>query len=133
MNATVTTLQIVICLAVPMTVLLAARRSQTRRGGHGGSDAGSWPGDSGYDGGDSGHHHHGGSDGHSGHSSDSGAGDSGSDGGGGGDKCCVCETAEAKLCLCRSTFRLVLRNKLAVWNCLKSEFFLLHPAVHFNI
>jgi bacterioferritin-associated ferredoxin len=38
-----------------------------------------------------------------------------------------------KLCLCRSTFRVVLRNPRAVWNCLKSGFFLLHPSVHFNI
>jgi hypothetical protein len=75
MFAPMQALPIVIGIGV-LSVFIAVRQSQKRRGR---SDAGSWSGDTGYDGGD---HHHGGGDGHS---ADAGSGDSGGGGDGGGD------------------------------------------------
>jgi bacterioferritin-associated ferredoxin len=41
--------------------------------------------------------------------------------------------AESRLCLCRSHFRAVLDWLAAVWNCFKTRFFLLHPAIVLHI
>jgi hypothetical protein len=81
---------------VGVTALLCyvvTRQSQNRRVSRTSSGDSSWSADTGYDAGDSGHHHHGASADHSGsdHSGPSGGGDSsgggdagGGDGGGGG-------------------------------------------------
>jgi hypothetical protein len=81
MNATMATLQITIGLTA-LIALVALRRSEKGRANRRSSGDGPWSGDSGYDGGDSGHHH-GGDHAGSGHSS---GGDSGGGSDGGGDQ-----------------------------------------------
>ena len=86
----VTDAMIIFGIAVGVTALfcyVVVGQSQNRRVNRTSSGDSSWSADTGYDAGDSGHHHHGASADHSGPSGDSGGGDSsdGGDAGGGGD------------------------------------------------